>query len=129
MFRPSRRSRRGLTVVELGATVALLTVLLGGALLFVRPSLEADKSDAAVRDAMHIREAVLDWKDRGSPPGCPTVSQLLHEKKLEESSRLDDPWGGRFRIECSDEDVSVSSAGRDGKLGTGDDIRVPRSRS
>ena len=128
MFGLSRRNQRGITVVELGASLALVAVLLGGGLLFVRPSLEADKSDAAVRDAMRIREAALEWKDRGGPAGCPTVSQLVHEKQLDQSSRFDDPWGSRFRIECSSEDVSVSSAGRDGKPGTKDDIRVPARR-
>jgi hypothetical protein len=111
-----------------GASLALVAVLLGGALLFVRPGLEADKSDAAVRDAMRIREAAIDSRDRGTP-GCPTLSQLVHDKQLESSSRFDDPWGGRFRIECGDEEVSVSSPGRDGKPGTDDDIRVPASRS
>lgn len=116
-------------MVEAGASVALLAVLVGGALLLVRPGLEADKSDAATRDAMRIRDAALELRDRGAPAGCPTLSQLVHEKQLDSQSRFDDPWGGRFRIECKDDDVSVSSAGRDRKVGTDDDIRVPVSRS
>jgi hypothetical protein len=129
MSPPSLRSRRGITVVELLATLALATVVVGGALLFVRPSLEADKADAALRDAMKIRDAALEWKDDQGALGCPTLSQLQQDKRLKREARTDDPWGGRFRIECSSADVVVRSPGRDGKLGTGDDIRVPHSRS
>lgn len=124
----SRRSVRGLTVVELAASIALVAVLVGGALLFVRPGLEADKTDSAMRDAMRIRDAALDWQEASSVGGCPTISQLQHEKHLSDDSRTDDPWGGRFRLECGREEIVVRSAGRDQKLGTADDIRVPHSR-
>jgi general secretion pathway protein G len=128
MFRSSRRLRRGMTVVELAAGLALVAVVLGGSLLFLRPGLQADKTDAAVRDAMRIREAALDWK-QANAEGCPTLSQLQHEKHLTDETRTDDPWGQRFKLECSDEDVVVRSEGRDGRPGTEDDIRVPHSRS
>jgi hypothetical protein len=129
MFRHSRLSRRGVTVFELAASLSLVAVLVGGVVMLVRPGLEADKADAAMRDAIEIREAVLEWKDQEATQGCPTISQLMHDKKLDDSARTDDPWGGRFRIECTSDDISVSSAGRDGQLGTDDDIRVPHSRS
>jgi general secretion pathway protein G len=125
----ARRFHRGITVVELAALLALVAVVLGGVLLVVRPGLEADKTDAAMRDAMQIREAALEWQHEQSALGCPTLSQLLHDKRLTRDARTDDPWGSRFRIECGSADVVVSSPGRDGKPGTADDIRVPHTRS
>jgi general secretion pathway protein G len=113
--------------MELVAGLALAAVLLGGVLLLVRPGIEADKADAGMRDAMRIREAALDWKQE-NPSGCPTLSQLRHEKHLAAEARTDDPWGQRFRLECTGEDVVIRSEGRDGKPGTEDDIRVPYSR-
>jgi general secretion pathway protein G len=129
MSSKSNRHRRGITVIELAALLALVAVVLGGALLLVRPSIEADKADAAMRDAMQIREAALEWKDEQGALGCPTLSQLMQDKRLTRDARTDDPWGGRFRIECGSAEVVVVSAGRDGKLGTDDDIRVPHKRS
>jgi len=58
--------------------------------------------------------------------GCPTISKLREEQLLAASARSDDAWGNRFRIQCTDDEVAVSSAGPDGKPGNADDVRIPR---
>lgn len=54
---------------------------------------------------------------------CPTVEQLVRDRVLDPKPAVaNDPWGTAFTIQCSDEAVSVRSAGPDRKLGTADDI-------
>ena len=57
--------------------------------------------------------------------GCPTVADLVEARTLDEDSPRKDPWGKPWRIECSEDRVSVGSNGPDQKPDTEDDIRVP----
>ena len=121
-------SRRGVTVVELGLVVSLLAgVALAGA-LFVVPRMHADESSTALRDAQRIQRAASDWR-KAHGGGCPTLTQLQRDQELASESRTDDPWGERFRVICGDDEITVSSPGRDGKPNTDDDIRVSRTAS
>ncbi|MCP5065215.1 MAG: hypothetical protein GY946_01500, partial [bacterium] len=82
-------------------------------------------------DAQRVLNAAEEWKkteDVEGGDGCPTLSQLQHERFLSREASTEDPWGNRFRIKCS-EQVSVRSAGPDGKAGTSDDVRIPNARS
>ncbi len=117
----SRRRQRGVTVVELGAVVALLAVVGGVVALVMGPRHAASENSAAVQDAEHIRRAAVDWRSENGS-GCPTISQLEYDKTLSDDTRTDDPWGQRFRVLCTGDSVTVRSAGRDGKAGTRDDI-------
>ena len=56
---------------------------------------------------------------------CPTVESLKSEKQLQGSSA--DPWGNVFKLECTGDDVIVTSFGPDGQEGSEDDIQVPES--
>ncbi len=122
----SRRSARGVTVFELSAVTATVTVLAIGAFAFIRPHFNAQAQDAARKDANKILNAAEEWR-RENGKGCPTISQLIYEKQLDESARTDDPWGERFRVRCSEDDLSVVSVGKDHKPGTPDDIHVGKS--
>lgn len=61
---------------------------------------------------------------------CPTVARLVAVGELDTSSvgEREDAWGLPFRIECTDDDVFVASAGHDGLFGTADDVLVPRNQ-
>ena len=81
--------------------------------------------DAQVRttatNARAIRAAVKTWWiDQ-----CPSVEDLITAGTLDKDTTRRDPWGESWRVECGDDDVTVSSAGRDRQAGTADDIRVP----
>lgn len=122
----SRVSRRGITWLELGLVAAAVALAVGVALLVFTPVASARAGDSAIKDAQRIHESAETWREE-TPKGCPTITQLKHEHKLASDATTDDPWGQRFRIECEGDTLRVTSPGADGKRGTGDDIRVPRS--
>jgi type II secretory pathway pseudopilin PulG len=115
-------THRGVTLVEAGAVTALLAVVAGGLLLLGSPS-DARLREDALRNANVIREAVREWKDQDGV-GCPTLTQLQRDERLDRNAVTADPWGNRFRVVCEDGVVSIVAAGRDAQLGNDDDIRV-----
>lgn len=120
-----RPVRRRLTWLELALGAGIGAVaLVGGVFMLSKPDRLGD-GDLAIRDAQRIREAAVEWREE-NPRGCPTLTQLKHERKLSSEARTDDPWGGRFRVSCSSDGIVVVSPGRDQTPGTADDVRVPR---
>ena len=104
----------------------ILVVVLGGWTL--AQGHEVAPGDRAHDDAAAIRSAVETWQlDYG--PGCPTLTRLVDDSVLVREAPTDDPWGSRFRISCSTEGVTVTSAGPDKKPGTEDDVRVAGGRT
>lgn len=100
----------------------------GGLVLLVATWLGAaspeKQTDTAVATAKRLVTAASEWKREHGEIGCPTLSQLIHDRAWAPSERADDPWGGRFLIQCSEHEVRVQSAGSDGKFETADDIAV-----
>jgi type II secretory pathway pseudopilin PulG len=118
--------RRGFTAFELGLVAGLLGIVGLGAFLVFTPVASARVGDAALQNAQTIQNAASDWR-QDNPNGCPTISTLLEAKKLSPDAATEDPWGQRYRLVCEGEAIIVTSPGADGKRGTGDDVRVPRS--
>ena len=124
---------RRLTWRELSIAAALLGSSLAGVALWVG-SAENESANVEAEDrARRLLGAATDWVREHGKLGCPSVSQLIHDRHLSRRDRTDDPWGGRFRIQCTDTGVRVQSAGSDGKLRTDDDVAfssdVPSPRS
>jgi general secretion pathway protein G len=119
--RSDRRCERGVTLVEIGAVMGLVALVLGVGMFIFKPRVDAEQDRAALQTAQHIRDAVLTWRSENSSE-CPTLSRLELDHALPSSSRTDDPWGQRFRVSCSGSGVVVSSPGRDHKPNTPDDI-------
>jgi general secretion pathway protein G len=118
------------TYFEASAVTIAASLLIAGGWFFASKTEDTSSMDDAVRTATHIRNAAQSFRaEHEQDAGCPSLSQLMHEKFLEDQARTDDPWGQRFRLECSKDEVTVMSPGRDGKLRTDDDIRVPRPQS
>jgi general secretion pathway protein G len=122
----SRRNRRGVTWVELVLALGVAGAVVGGIVVYQQPKSGARDVDVAVKDAQRIHDAVVDWR-ADNPSGCPTLSRLQQDRKLALDARTDDPWGQRFRVDCSGDTIRVISPGRDGKANTRDDVSVPRS--
>jgi general secretion pathway protein G len=117
-----RAVRSGVTRVEVGAFAAITVVVIAAAAVFLMPR-DADAADQAERDAKRLQRVAADYR-RETGNGCPTLTELERARVLPEDVRTDDPWGERFRVVCSGEQISVTSPGRDGKPNTLDDIRV-----
>jgi NAD(P)H-dependent flavin oxidoreductase YrpB (nitropropane dioxygenase family) len=84
------------------------------------------EEDHAAQAAKKILHAADTYAASSAQAGCPTISELIESRALEESSRMEDAWGNRFRIVCSESGPRVVSAGRDGQMGTKDDLRFSR---
>jgi hypothetical protein len=121
-----RPARRRVTWLELALGGSTLTAVACAGLFVLGGGGDAAQVSDAVRDAARIREAAVEWRD-ANPRGCPTPTQLKHERKLAAEARTDDPWGSRYRVACTGGGIVVVSAGRDGKTGTADDVHVPRT--
>jgi general secretion pathway protein G len=123
----TRRGRRdrGVTLVEVLIVVAIMALIAGGVSFLVLPKYRQAQIDTATTTARTIRQAASMWRSlKGGPGECPTVSKLIEDKEIDPSSTTSDPWGQPFTMSCTDDDVTVTSSGPDGKSGTKDDISV-----
>jgi hypothetical protein len=110
---------RGQLTLTVASVVALLTV--GGWWLGSRA--DGHAAATAHSQAEQLLTAASAWK-REHSGGCPSVSQLKVDRLIERRAASDDPWGGRYRIMCQDNEVQVRSAGGDGRFRTDDDISL-----
>lgn len=120
-----RAEQRGVTKVELTLGAAVIGVVVVGASWLLSFNKETVQVDRAVANAQTVFDAAASWKSANSESdGCPTLSQLQHERFLDDQEVMEDPWGSRLRIQCDDDSLTVVSAGPDGSPGTADDVRV-----
>jgi hypothetical protein len=75
--------------------------------------------------ARQVLAATQAWQGDHSD-GCPTISELIEDGRLDDKARVEDSWGNRFRIVCDGTRTSIHSAGPDRKAGTPDDLRIGR---
>jgi general secretion pathway protein G len=123
-----RRAReRGVTLFEVLFVVAILAMVAGGVAVFALPKYREAQVSSAETGARVIRTAVQNWQAANNETTCPTISQLVQEKQLDPGQSTNDPWGQAYSLNCSDDDVTVTSSGADKKKGTKDDIRVPKA--
>jgi hypothetical protein len=107
----------------------------GGAALLVLMILLVQRSERLQargqleQDARVILDAAVNWRRQNALLGCPTISQLIQDRFLTKSARADDPWGRRYRIRCSADEVHVESLGKDGVPASDDDIRFNQAAS
>lgn len=80
----------------------------------------ANSQEVAEQRAKAVLISAESWQESESSDECPTLSVL----SLRHEDDQADPWGSRFRIQCSADGIRVRSPGQDGKLGTDDDIIV-----
>jgi general secretion pathway protein G len=121
-----RRSRsRGVTLVEMLIVVAIIAVISGSIGLAVFKHWQDARIRSTATGARQIREAVRAWWLEHGQEQCPSVADLLEDKTLDRDSPRVDAWGSDWRVECHDDDVTVTSAGPDRNPDTVDDIRVP----
>jgi hypothetical protein len=91
----------------------------------VIPKFQGAQNDTALNSAREIRNAVVRWRATRGGDECPTVAQLRTDKEIDTASKIDDPWGSQFKVTCAEDEITVTSPGRDKKEGTADDLSVP----
>jgi general secretion pathway protein G len=121
------RRGRGVTLFEVLIVVAILAMVAGGVAVFALPRFQDSQKKTAESGARTIRMAVQQWQAANNETSCPTVSQLIQDKQLDSGQNTNDPWGQAYNLNCSDDEVTVSSNGPDKKKGTKDDISVPKT--
>jgi type II secretory pathway pseudopilin PulG len=120
----AKSKQRGVTRVELLIGLGLVGLLTAIGFALVRGGQGSSEQAEAMATARRIVTAASDWKRDHREVGCPTVSQLIVDRVWRRDEPSDDPWGGRFRIHCSSEEVRVRSPGRDGRFETEDDVQA-----
>jgi general secretion pathway protein G len=120
------RRTRGVTLFEVLIVVAILAMVAGGVAVFALPRFQDSQKKTAEAGARTIRMAVQQWQAANNETSCPTVSQLIQDKQLDNGQNTNDPWGQAYNLNCSDDEVTISSNGPDKKKGGKDDIQVPK---
>lgn len=122
-----RASARGMTLIEIMIVVAIIAMVAGGVAVVAMPRMREAQVKTAETAARTVRNAVSQWQlSNNDYASCPTVSQLVQDKHLDSGQNTSDPWGSDFIINCSGDEVVVSSPGPDKKVGSKDDIVVPK---
>lgn len=117
---------RGVTLVEVLIVVAIMSLIAAGVTVAVIPKFRQAQVDTATNNAREVRTAAARWRATRGGDQCPTISQLVQDKEIDTASKTDDPWGSAYKINCTDDEITVSSPGPDKKDGTTDDIMVPK---
>ncbi|HYP74911.1 MAG TPA: hypothetical protein VER12_03085 [Polyangiaceae bacterium] len=114
-------------MTPVAAALAVLVVGAGASCMWWLGNFGAtrDGKSTSQADAAQIQTAAKAFRAQHAD-GCPTLSSLQEEEFLSRNARSDDAWGNRFRIGCADGELTVRSAGPDGKLSTADDISAIR---
>jgi len=123
-----RSVARGVTLVEVLIVVAIMSLIATTVVVAVIPKFQKAQEDTALNSAREIRNAVTRWRSSRGGDECPSVAQLVADKEIDTASKIDDPWGSAFKIVCTEDEVTVSSPGRDKKVGTQDDLSVPKGQ-
>jgi prepilin-type N-terminal cleavage/methylation domain-containing protein len=113
------------TLLEVLVVVAIMSLIAAGVGVASYRHWQGAQLKTAGTNARAVRSAVKSWWVMTGNSGCPTATQLVNDDILDEDSPLTDPWGKPWRIDCSEDHVSVGSDGPDRTPATVDDIRVP----
>lgn len=114
-----------MTLIEILVVVGLIALIAGAVAVAVVPRWIHGQKQTAMTNARSVRAAVKTWWVEHDAASCPELEQLVTDGVLDKDSPRTDPWKNPWKIQCSEQDVTVSSAGPDRMTGTGDDIRVP----
>jgi len=123
--RAARAVVRGVTLVEVLIVVAIMSLIATTVVVAVIPKFQKAQEDTALNSARALRNAAASWRAARGGDECPTVAQLRADKEIDTAAKTDDPWGSQFKISCADDEITVSSPGRDKKEGSADDLSVP----
>src|SRR5690348_3343420 len=84
--------------------------------------LDQARIDSTRTDARTVKSAAEAWMAEHPDGECPSPTQLIEEDYLDRDRRIQDAWDQELRIECSGDEIAVTSSGPDGQFGNDDDI-------
>src|SRR5262249_55231555 len=105
----ARPRRRGVTLLEVLVVVAIMSLVAAAVGVSAYRHWRHGQVDTARTAARTIRGGVKAWWVTTGRSDCPTVADLIRDHVLDEDSPQQDPWGKPWRIDCSDDEVSVGS--------------------
>lgn len=120
--RKARRSKTGMTLVEIMIVVIIMAMIATAVGMAVLPQLERARIEQARTDSQTIRAAVELYLAQNPGSDCPSVTDLVSDHTLNSSTNTQDPWENDFIIDCEGDDPVVTSNGPDGQSGTEDDV-------
>jgi len=121
--RIARAGTRGVTLVEVLIVVAIMAVISGGVTLVAFPLFKESRIKIAVQGCQTVRQAAELYQNlEGGADQCPTMQDLVTSRKLD-GKHTEDPWGVTYKLDCSEGEIHVYSAGNNKKFGDQDDIR------
>ncbi len=126
--RMRRAAARGVTLIEILIVLAIVGLIAGGVAFVALPKFIQAQKDTAKTNALEIRRIAASYHAEHMDQECPTAELLRDKKQIDAASKIVDPWEMPYKVECSDDDITVSSSGPDKKFGTADDIRVPDTK-
>ncbi len=124
--RSRARQRRAVLVLAIAGGLGILAAILLVGL--IHTDLPRTGSVAQVACAT-LRAAASQWQAAHPGGECPTVEQLRDDAMIDKGFSMKDPWNKPYILRCEGREVTCASAGPDKKLGTDDDVVVPRPRS
>jgi prepilin-type N-terminal cleavage/methylation domain-containing protein len=121
-----RAHARGLSLVELMVTIAILALLTAAIGVAAFHHFRMGQIKTATIACGQLRTNVQMYAvNHPEETECPTPAHLRAIGELDASMSLEDPWSTPYRIECQPDETVAASAGPDRAFGTEDDIRVP----
>jgi type II secretory pathway component PulK len=120
-----RTASRGVTITKVLIVVAIVSLIAAGVTVAVLPRFRHGPPESPTTTARALRNAVNQWRATRGGDECPTISRLIQDNAIDSAAKVTDPWAQPYKIQCSRDDTTVSSAGPDKKENTEDDIVVP----
>ena len=118
-----RGAGHGFTLLEIMVVIAIISLLTTGVAVGALRMLRDAEDDQAKNNASAIASVAEAFVIVHRSQSCPTPEELKRDGLLSGRSKVEDPWGTPYRIQCEPDYAIAISAGRDGIFDTSDDVR------